>query len=199
MKYRIFLTAALLAGLTSFSSMFAHAQNPIDEEYATPIRTYITNNVKPWLSDPIIINSINRQNRQTSQLSEAEIIAQDEKWHAEVQSENRPFIDKILNNDLSKFLTQKQNESDEFLLEIFVMDAKGLNVGQSAVTSDYWQGDEAKWLNTFPKGPNTIFIEDIKIDESTLTFQSQASLSIADPKTGKTIGAITLGINFEKL
>ncbi len=41
------------------------------------------------------------------------------------------------------------------MTEVFVMDARGLNVAASDVTSDYWQGDEEKFSETFPKGPET--------------------------------------------
>jgi hypothetical protein len=45
------------------------------------------------------------------------------------------------------------------ITEMFVMDAKGLNVGQSDVTSDYWQGDEAKWQKTYGAGPGVVFVD----------------------------------------
>ncbi len=75
------------------------------------------------------------------------------------------------------------------------MDNKGLNVGISDVTSDYWQGDEAKFKKTFEK--SDYFIDDIEYDDSTQKFQSQISLAIKDPGTKKDIGAITLGIDVE--
>jgi serine/threonine protein kinase len=51
------------------------------------------------------------------------------------------LIDSLLKNELSAFLAKKKAESKGLLTEIFVMDNKGLNVGQSDVTSDYgWPG-----------------------------------------------------------
>ena len=79
------------------------------------------------------------------------------------------------------------------------MDDKGLNVAQSSVTSDYWQGDEAKWQKTFQAGPNAYHIGDVEEDESTQMFQSQVSYAITDPASGKVIGAITVGVNVEEL
>ena len=79
------------------------------------------------------------------------------------------------------------------------MDNKGLNVGQSDVTSDYWQGDEAKWKKTFLVGPDAVFIDKVEEDESTQQFQSQVSLSIVDPTTKNVIGAVTIGIDVEVL
>ena len=79
------------------------------------------------------------------------------------------------------------------------MDNRGLNVGQSEVTSDYWQGDEAKWKKTFLVGPNAMIIDDVELDESTQTFQSQLSMSITDQATGEVIGAITVGVDVEAI
>jgi hypothetical protein len=66
------------------------------------------------------------------------------------------------------------------------------------MTSDYWQGDEAKWKKTYMVGPDAIFVDEIEKDESTQSLQSQVSIAIKD-ETGKAIGAITLGINVDKL
>src|SRR3546814_10661759 len=79
------------------------------------------------------------------------------------------------------------------------MDDKGLNVGQSDVTSDYWQGDEAKWQKTYSVGPNAIFVDKVDQDESTQKFQTQVSMSVVDPASGKAIGAVTVGLDVEML
>jgi len=80
-----------------------------------------------------------------------------------------------------------------------VMDNKGLNVGQSAQTSDFWQGDEAKWTETFGQESDDLHISDLEYDESTRSYQTQASKIIRDPETGKAIGAVTFGINVMNL
>jgi hypothetical protein len=79
------------------------------------------------------------------------------------------------------------------------MDNKGLNVGQSDVTSDYWQGDEAKWQKTYSVGPAAVFVDKIEQDESTQKFQTQVSISVVDPAGGAVIGAVTVGLDVEML
>ena len=79
------------------------------------------------------------------------------------------------------------------------MDDKGLNVGQSDVTSDYWQGDEAKWQKSFSAGPGAIFVDKVEKDESTQTFQTQISIAIVDPSSNKVVGAVTVGVDVEQL
>ena len=107
------------------------------------------------------------------------------------------MIDEVLSNALSGFLKNQQAASNGLYTEIFVMDNKGLNVGQSDITSDYWQGDEAKWKKTYLAGTDAVHIGKVKKDESTQKFQSQLSLPIV--VAGKNIGAITIGVNFDEL
>ena len=82
--------------------------------------------------------------------------------------------------------------------EIFVMDNKGLNAGQSDKTSDYWQGDEAKFQKTFEKGKDALFIDTIEYDESSGKFQVQINLTINDLTSGTPAGALTVGVDLEK-
>jgi hypothetical protein len=83
--------------------------------------------------------------------------------------------------------------------EAFVMDAKGMNVGMCDATSDYWQGDEAKWQKTYSVGPDAVFVDDVEQDESTQKFQVQTSITVVDPASGKAIGAMTVGLDAESL
>jgi hypothetical protein len=79
------------------------------------------------------------------------------------------------------------------------MDAKGLNVAQSTVTSDYWQGDEDKFSMSFGAGADAIHLGEIEQDESTQAFQSQVSITIVDPQTGAPIGAVTAGVDLSMI
>lgn len=79
------------------------------------------------------------------------------------------------------------------------MDARGLNVAASVATSDMWQGDEAKFQETFPFGPDAVHFSEIEYDESTQVYQGQISLSLKDPETGDVIGAITVGVDAKEL
>jgi hypothetical protein len=183
---------ALLA-LLMCSSM-AHAN-----EYAAAITEHANKVVKTWLGDPQIIKAIHAQNEANKGMTHEKIMTLDKTWRAETSAAKQPMIQATLANPLSQLLKKKQADSNGLYTEIFVMDAHGLNVGQSETTSDYWQGDEDKWQQTFQKGADAIHISDVEKDESTLTYQSQLSLPIVDPATQKVIGAITLGINVEGL
>ncbi|WP_420409895.1 hypothetical protein [Hoeflea sp.] len=169
------------------------------DSHVEPVKKYVSRNVLPWVDDPVIVGALREQNEKHEDLTPAEINRLDLRWRAQVTTSNRPLVDEVLERDISKFLSRKQDASRGLITEIFVMDNKGLNVGQSEVTSDYWQGDEAKWQRTFKAGVGEIYIDDAETDESTRARQSQASITIADPDTGEAIGALTVGIDLDRL
>ena len=148
---------------------------------------------------PQVVEAVRTQNVKTSQLGQAAIMDLDSTWRAEAESADQPMIDVVMERPLSLFLADVQTASKGLFTEIFVTDARGLNVGQSRVTSDYWQGDEERWRRTVSGGPGTINIGALVEDDSTLTVQSQVSVPVVDPKTGKVIGTATFGVNVERL
>jgi len=62
------------------------------------------------------------------------------------------------------------------------------------VTSDYWQGDEAKFTQTYAVGSDAVHFSDIDFDESSQSYQAQISFTIIDPASGAPIGAMTVGV-----
>ncbi len=189
---KYFLGALAVAALSLTQPAIAH-------EHEAAVDELVKSQLNSIVSDAKVVSAINAQNAKTSSLDEAAIITLDKKWRAETKAGSKPMIDGVLANDLSQHLMGVAEQSEGLFTEIFVMDAKGLNVGQSAVTSDYWQGDEAKWKKTFLAGSGAVFIDKVEEDESTQTFQTQVSLAITDPATGKPVGAVTFGINIEQL
>lgn len=156
-------------------------------------KTYVIETLGAALSTPEVAAAVHAQNERNAGLDAAAIEALDQQWRAG----DAAMIDAALSNDLSKYLASIVDEQGGLVSELFVMDSKGLNVGQSARTSDYWQGDEAKWSETYLVGPDAVHVSDIEEDESTQTFQVQVSLPIVDG--GAPIGAITVGVNVSAL
>lgn len=195
MKSNRILTALL------FSTVCALAPATVlaEEAHVAPIKAFISENVEGWLTDPVIISAIKEQNAETGDLSQSGIDELDKEWRAQATAADKPFVDEVLAREISQFLMEKKDAAGGMITEMFVMDAKGLNVGQSDVTSDYWQGDEAKWQNTYGEGAGAVFVDGVEEDESTQALQSQASMTISDPESGEPIGAITVGINLDML
>lgn len=151
-----------------------------------------------WINHPAIVNAITAQNASTSVLAQGDINTLDQTWRAEVGTANAPLVASVINNPASEHLRAHVAKSGGQITEVFVMDARGLNVASSGVTSDYWQGDEAKWIETYLKGAGSIHVSDVEFDESTQTYQVQVSLPVAD-NSGAVIGAVTFGIEAQSL
>jgi hypothetical protein len=193
------LTEQLSVGMNNAITLYLIATPGQDGIYRVPLEAYARGELTTWLNDPALIEAIKTQNDLHANLSEDEVIALDQEWRAEAGAGGGPLITKLLAHPVSAWLRGQQTATAGFVTEVFIMDDKGLNVAQSVETSDYWQGDEAKWKETYAVGPDALHISDVEFDDSTGFYQSQASLSIKDPETGQVIGAITFGINVQNL
>lgn len=169
------------------------------DDYSAQLTQLAKTKIKQFAEDPVVVAAIEAQNKVTATYDQAKITALDKQWTSEVDAADKPLINATMGNDASKFLAKVQNDSQGLYTEIFATDAKGLNAAQSSVTSDYWQGDEDKFSKTFPVGPDAVFLGKVEQDESTQQFQQQVSITITDPKTGTSIGSITVGINLAQL
>ncbi|ARU02939.1 cache domain-containing protein [Yoonia vestfoldensis] len=159
---------------------------------------FVTEHVMDWATDPIIVDAIIAQNAITGRYDQAKIDELDALWMAQAGMPGVPLIDDVLQNPTSDFLRQRVAASAGTISEVFVMDARGLNVAAAEATSDYWQGDEAKFSETFPKGPNAMHFGEVELDGSSGEVQAQVSISIVD-STGAVVGAMTIGINLSTL
>lgn len=196
MSIHTLLRPALMGlGLAAALSLGAFAQ----DEFTAPLTALAKSEIVAFASDPALISAIIAQNAVTGAYDQAKVDALDVQWRAEVGAASKPLIDATLANAASQYLAGVQAASGGKYTEIFAMDAKGLNVGQSTLTSDYWQGDEDKFTASFGGGADAVHIGEIEQDESTQIFQSQVSVPITDPATGAVIGAITVGVDVSML
>jgi hypothetical protein len=183
----------------TLSAFLSAPVSATENDHKQAIREQVVPKVEAFLADPRIADAVKAQNARHSGLSQSRIEELDKQWRAETATAGGALIGEVLGNELSAYLGNVQESSAGLFTEVFVMDNKGLNVGQSGLTSDYWQGDEAKWQETYGKGAGAILIDEVEFDESTQTFQSQLSMAVSDPATGETIGAITVGVNMDLL
>ncbi len=170
-----------------------------EEPHVAPMRDFAHAKVSEWVRNASLVEAIKAQNSEHAALTQSEIDSMDNQWRSETGATSQPMIERVLKSAISQYLAGLKEQEQGLITEIFVMDNKGLNVGQSDMTSDYWQGDEAKWQKTYLAGPDAVFVDEIEQDESTQMFQSQLSMAITDPGSGEVIGAITVGVNVEDL
>lgn len=180
-------------------SLVVFALPAFGAEPAQKARDYVDTTLRAWASDPAIVAAILDQNTRTSGLAQADIDQLDKDWRANLGKGASPMIDDVIASPASDILRAQVETAGGIVTEVFVMDAKGLNVAASAATSDYWQGDEAKFTETFPKGPDAVHVGEVEFDESAQTYQVQVSFPVLNPADGTTIGAITIALDAEQL
>ncbi len=169
------------------------------DEFSAAIEDYYHAEIAAWATDPTLIEAIGAQNMRIMSYDQFQIDALDRAWRSEVGQTRTPTISPVLTGSAADFLRARVAEADGRITEIFVMDGVGLNVAASDVTSDFWQGDEAKFLETYRRGPDGFHISDVELDESTQRYQGQVSFTLVDPDTGLPIGAMTVGIDAEAI
>lgn len=157
-------------------------------------RAFLEAQVMPWAGDATLIEAVRSQNTRTMGLSAAEIDALDKAWRAEVGTASTPTISPVVESPASAMLRDRVSGSGGIITEIIVMDAVGLNVATSGITSDYWQGDEAKHQETYGVGADAIHVGELEFDESAQEYQVQLSISLTDPESGELVGAMTIGL-----
>ncbi|MEM9684356.1 MAG: hypothetical protein AAF942_13885 [Pseudomonadota bacterium] len=186
------LTVATSLGLLTAGPLSAN-------EFAAAMEAFYQSEIADLATDQTLIDAVAAQNRETSGFSLADIEALDQTWRAEVGTSSTPTITPVLENAAADVLRSHVASFGGRITEIFVMDAQGLNVAASDVTSDYWQGDEAKHSETFGVGADAVHFSEVELDESTQRYQGQISFPIVDPATNTPIGAITVGVDADAL
>lgn len=141
--------------------------------------------------DPAIIEEVKKQNRENVTLNE--IKALDSEWR-KTEGVNRFILGKM-SNDCALALYNIENVY-RFIVETFAMDNQGANVGQTGKTSDYWQGDESKFTESFKNGRGAIHYGDVEYDDSVDEIVVQISVPVMEGRTA--IGAITFGISLDR-
>jgi hypothetical protein len=169
---------------------------PISADIITPD---VIKDMRERIVQPVTIMSILAANKVHTGIDQAAIDKMDAAWKTEAKSDDQPFIAEILSSPLSNYLLYIQASSAGLFTEIFVMDKFGLNVGQSSVTSDYWQGDEDKYQKTFVVGPDAVFVDEPEFDDKTKTWRTQVDFTVVDPETKQSIGAVTVEFNLTEL
>ena len=163
----------------------------------TKVSLMLIPRIEKLVTDPSIIQALREQNEKHQSLTHKKILKLDNEWRKQMHARRRPMVDAILSKPVSLMLSEYKKQQNGTFTDIFVFDRFGLNVAQSNPTTDYWQGDETKFLDSFGVGSGAVSIGPLEYDDSTQTYQIQVSLTIDDPETLKPIGAITFGVDVD--
>ncbi len=172
--------------------LFATAALVWAEEAPQKVKDLAQSQLAAYGKDPVIVAAVKAENAKGK--TPEQIKALDAKWMA------TPGINEdmkaLMTSECGNFLHGIQNSAPYFA-EIFVMDNQGANVAMTDKTSDYWQGDEAKFQKSFNGGSGAVFVDAVKFDESAQAYLVQVSVPVMDGD--KAIGAITIGIDVDKV
>ncbi|MBP2446205.1 hypothetical protein JOH51_003644 [Rhizobium leguminosarum] len=137
------------------------------------------------METPLVLKAIAEQNAQFGDVSEMDMRVLDETYRSEVDQHHLQMVKLLLDKSVSQYLKTRQDASQGAIVEFFVTDSHGLNVGQSTITTDYWQGDEEKYLRTFANGSREIFIDRAERNESTQMLQPRRASSSWTKRTDR--------------
>ena len=185
MRITTILTAFTIFALTVVAP--AHSEEKVPQAVHDLVPT-----LKTWGSNPVLVNAVKAQNAKGMSLDT--IKATDTKWIKTTGVD--AFMNSLMTNAAAAEL-KKLEASKPYFLELFLMDNQGANVAMTDKTSDYWQGDEAKFTKSYKDGAGGIDIGKVKFDKSTQAYLVQVSVPVMD--AGKAIGALTIGINLDEL
>lgn len=153
-----------------------------------PAKALVLGKLLPVITNSTLVAEVTAQNAKGVSLEEIKKI--DAEWQkAEAPL---PIMKEKLGNACATELKKIQSQIPA-IREVFVMDNQGAIVGTSNLTSDYWQGDEDKWVKSYVGGKGGVDAAKAKFDTSANAVVQQISLPIIDGN-GAIIGAVTFGI-----
>lgn len=123
--------------------------------------------------------------------SQESIQNNDQEWQ---RNKDFPLRKELTHNACAAQL-KKLVQPDAVIVEAFVMDSQGGLVCSTVETSDYWQGDEAKWQRTYGDGKES-FVDEPALDASTGQYAIQLSALVSDK--GRKVGALTMTLKLSR-
>lgn len=143
-------------------------------------------------TDPVIVKAVNAENAKGK--TPDQVKEYDKKWRETPGVAD--FMKLLMESECGKHI-QSIQKSKPYFAEIFVMDNLGANVAMTDKTSDYWQGDEDKFIKSYNAGKGGIHISDVEFDDSTQAYLVQVSIPVKDGTN--VIGAVTFGVDVDRI
>lgn len=193
---RRFSLAFFGAGVLLTAAAHADVEAP-PSQWRDAVAAVVMPDVGRILAEPIVLYTVAAQNARYARISQSDIDAWDTQWREQRKQDKQPLISAVPSNPTSSYLTRVQAQSLGLYTEIFVMDEHGLNVGQSNISSDLWQGDEAKYQKTYSRGAGAVFIDEPEFREDIGVWVVQVNTAL--DRNGEPVGAATFEVNLTEL
>jgi len=179
-----FIRTIALAALSSAPSLASPQTHAAAVKQAGYARVALAHAIA---SDPEVRKAVAAKNAEGETL--AAIEAKDREWSS-APARRRAFTNSPCADRL-----RAMTRDDPLVVEVILMDERGANVCLTRETSDYWQGDEAKWEKTFVEGHDP-FVDEPAFDASSATYAVQLSVPVA--QGARRIGALTITLKVRR-
>lgn len=143
--------------------------------------------------NPLLINEVKKRNQH--KITMKEILEIDKNWNN--YSIDHPVKKQMYETHVGKYLRTRIEFKSSIFSENFYTDNQGANITAWPITTDYRQGDEAKWRRSFNSGKGDIYIGEVEFDESSNSHAVQISVPVMDKD--EAIGVIIAGIKLSHL
>ena len=184
---------SLIRVVTLLSAITAGAaganETPTQEQLSDLLKVKLRT-VQHMALNPVLVSAVLEQNQE--QLSLDVIKRRDEDWKG--TKELTDMKRQLMASRAAELLRSTVGEGGTFT-EAFLTDNKGANVAVFPPTSDYWQGDEEKWIAAWAEGDGEMFIGPLEYDESTNMYAVQISAPVKDGTD--TIGVLVVGVSVD--
>ncbi len=147
------------------------------------------------MADPQLLAAIRAQNLALSAQTQTEIDLIDRQWIEERKNPNGALTAALLAAPASRHLQALIDGSGGVLTHAILMDGKGRNTAIAAPTTDYWQGDEAKYLDTAARASTEVDRGHVEIRHDGKGRACWLSRTIFE--NGKPIGALAVEVNLD--
>src|SRR5262245_9475108 len=175
-----------LAGLLAGAALAASASAQVGVREAALARV---KRARAIAADPQLLAAVKAKN--ASGEKSDDIQRKDKEWTQNPQYALR----KTMSTSACAQRLRELTKDDANIVEVILMDKNGANVCVAPETSDYWQGDEAKFQKTYGEGKD-VFVDEPAPDKSTGVFQIQLSVIVKDG--AEKAGALTLGLRIKQ-
>ena len=139
-----------------------------------------------WASTPEVVRAAQEQSANAQALERIKEI--DRAWQS--GGDPQGLVTRLSGNDCAQAL-QSLLQTNRGFGEAFVTDSKGALVCMTRRTSDYWQGDEAKWTRAWAGGTGAVFVSNVAHDDS--TGLDLMHISVPVRASGRLVGVLTVG------
>ena len=194
------LVAALVLTLIGLSPAGAQTEPQATLEHKARAEAYARSFIAGFASDPMLHSVLRESTKSHSRLDWNEQRALDRRWRDEAADRKKGgLVDAITQNALSEWLKERQDEAPGgAITEILIIDGLGWNVGQTAMTADFFQGDELQWQDILPNTADALIVSELE-ETADGSGRDLAVVSLPIVSGPVNIGVVTLGVDMRKI